>query len=46
MLSITDICILIKMWSSLFVGKYNIIVKKLHCSVREIKASKAYLLEA
>lgn len=45
-LFITDTYILIKMWGILFVEKYKIIVKKLQCSVREIKASNVYLLEA
>lgn len=35
---ITDICILIQVWSSLYVEKYNIIVKEWHCSVKQIKA--------
>lgn len=41
-LFITDICIHIKMWSSLFVDKHKIVFKELHCSVRH----HVYLLEA
>lgn len=44
--SITDICIPIQVWSSLYVEKHNVIVKELHCSVKQIKASKVYMLEA
>lgn len=39
-LFITDTCILIKMCSSLFVEKYKIIVKELHCSIREVRHQK------
>jgi len=45
-LFITNMYILIKILHILFVEKYKIIVKELHCSVREIKASNVYLLEA